>query len=245
MKNKSGLVDTISKGNYYAEIIQDRDYGNDSPRDWDNLGTMVCFHGRYNLGDYERKTPGKNGNCFSGPEHFVEWLKVNKDKIAVILPLYLYDHSGISMSTGRAYPYNDRWDSGQVGYIFVTKEDLKKEYSKKVVTGKMKENATRILQGEVETYDQFLTGDVYGYQIYRIDPTQFDAGFEFDPDEDDIDDYGESLESCWGFYGMSYVKEEINRMINWYQEKDKENLLKNIEADWNKLSAKELVMQES
>jgi hypothetical protein len=30
----------------------------ESPRDWDNLGTMVCFHRRYNLGDdHKHSTP--------------------------------------------------------------------------------------------------------------------------------------------------------------------------------------------
>ena len=39
--------------------------------------------------------------------------------------LYLYDHSGITMSTGS---FCDSWDSGQVGFIYVTKEDIEKEY---------------------------------------------------------------------------------------------------------------------
>lgn len=41
-----------------------------------------------------------------------------------ILPLYLYDHSGISMSTGSfigRVPHAD-WDSSQVGYIYLDKE---------------------------------------------------------------------------------------------------------------------------
>ena len=39
---------------YYAKdlvlsIIQDVDA--EDPRNWDNLGTMICFHRRYSLGD--------------------------------------------------------------------------------------------------------------------------------------------------------------------------------------------------
>lgn len=30
-------------------IVQDVD--TESPREWDNLGTMICWHSRYNLGD--------------------------------------------------------------------------------------------------------------------------------------------------------------------------------------------------
>jgi len=36
----------------------EQDSSPESPRTWDNLGTMVCFHKRYDLGDdndYERK----------------------------------------------------------------------------------------------------------------------------------------------------------------------------------------------
>ena len=34
---------------YELKIVQDTDP--ESPRTWDNLGTMVCFHKRYELGD--------------------------------------------------------------------------------------------------------------------------------------------------------------------------------------------------
>jgi hypothetical protein len=36
-------------GNYLIEVEQDDN--TESPREWDNLGTMICFHSRYNLGD--------------------------------------------------------------------------------------------------------------------------------------------------------------------------------------------------
>ena len=34
---------------FELEVVQDTDP--ESPRTWDNLGTMVCFHKRYELGD--------------------------------------------------------------------------------------------------------------------------------------------------------------------------------------------------
>ena len=36
-------------GNYLIEVHQDE--SPESPRSWDNLGTMICFHRRYDLGD--------------------------------------------------------------------------------------------------------------------------------------------------------------------------------------------------
>lgn len=38
---------------YTIKIYHDEDA--ESPRDWDNLGEMVCFHRRYNLGDCNHK----------------------------------------------------------------------------------------------------------------------------------------------------------------------------------------------
>ena len=47
-------------------------------------------------------------------------LKELAERKNVVLPLYLYDHSGITMSCDLTYPYNDRWDSGQVGWIYAS-----------------------------------------------------------------------------------------------------------------------------
>ena len=46
---------------------------------------------------------------------FEDCKRLLKDKV-FYLPLYLYDHSGITMSTGS---FCDSWDSGQVGFISV------------------------------------------------------------------------------------------------------------------------------
>jgi hypothetical protein len=218
---RKDAYETVESGRYYAEIVIDTDPG-ESPRDWDNLGTMVCFHNRYNLGDtvdnghHSHILSGKGENTFRDVEDFSEWLEENKEDIAVILPLCLYDHSGISMSCGRGYPYNDRWDSSQVGYIFVTKEELKKEYSKKICTSAIKKTAEKVLRSEVDVYSQYLTGEVYGYRLYRL---TLEDGMELD-DNDNPEDYGEELDSCYGYYGLDDLKKEITSTIKYYQEKD-------------------------
>lgn len=40
-----------------------------------------------------------------------------------------------------------------------------KEFSAKKFTQSLQAKALKIAQGEVQTYDQFLRGEVYGYQI--------------------------------------------------------------------------------
>jgi len=39
-------IETISQDGFTGKIYQD-DCQCDTPRDWDNLGKMLCFHSRY------------------------------------------------------------------------------------------------------------------------------------------------------------------------------------------------------
>src|SRR5690606_13075957 len=96
---------------------------------------------------------------------------------AIILPLYLYDHSGITMSTT---PFSCPWDSGQVGYIFVAKKKARAEYGWSRLTRARDVKVEKCLIGEVQVYDQYLQGGVWGYQALQDD---------------------EVVDSCWGFYG--------------------------------------------
>lgn len=148
----------------------------DSPRNWDNLGTMICFHRRYDLGDDHNYS----SDNYDGWEEMKKAI-IKEENPAVILPLYMYDHSGISISTN---PFSCRWDSGQIGFILVSKKKALEEFGGKIVTAKLKERIEKILEGEVETYTQYVEGDVYGFQIV---------------DEDD-----NHIDSCYGFYGSDH-----------------------------------------
>lgn len=148
----------------------------DSPRNWDNLGTMICFHNRYDLGDKHNY----NSDDYSGWEEMKKAI-IKKENPAVILPLYMYDHSGISISTS---PFSCRWDSGQIGFVLVSKKQALEEFGGKIISAKLKQKLERILKGEVETYTQYVNGDVYGFQIV---------------DEDD-----NHIDSCYGFYGSDH-----------------------------------------
>ena len=167
-------IETIKRGDEELRIIQDDNPG--SPREWDNLGTMTCFHDRYNLGD-------DNGH-FSDPDELIEY--VNRDDV-IALPLFLYEHGGITMRVG---PFYEPWDSGQVGYIYITKEDIRKEYSVKRISPKLLKMVTEVLNGEVETYDQYLRGDVYGYEIVKMTTCECCGAVK-----------EEHVDSCWGFFG--------------------------------------------
>jgi hypothetical protein len=90
---------------------------------------------------------------------------------------------------------HDKWDGGQVGFIYVTKEQLRKEYSVKRITKDILTKAEQVLRAEVKTYDDFLTGQVFGYMIDSKDE--------------------ENIESCWGFYGEDYCLEEAKSIVDY------------------------------
>lgn len=159
-----------------------------SPRENDNMGTMVCFHSRYNLGDDNHNYNFRNYDSWEEMKSDI----IRKENVAAILPLYLYDHSGITMKTTS---FNDRWDSGQVGWIYISKAKAREEYGWKLITPKRKELIVARLISEVEEYDQYLCGDIYGF---RITDTTND----------------EEVDSCWGYYGEDYCMEEAEGIVN-------------------------------
>jgi hypothetical protein len=164
---------------FELEVVQDTNPYN--PREDDNLGTMVCFHKRYDLGD---KTDYRSKDYDSWDE-LKEGIITNEGEV-FILNLYLYDHSGITISTS---PFDCNWDSGQIGFIFVSKYKMKKE-------GIDETKVEEYLKREVETYDQYLTGEVYCYEVYEIETC--DKGHE----------HKTLVESCGGYFGEEECKSE-------------------------------------
>ena len=154
-------------------IEQDTDAVN--PREeCDQVGVMVCFHNRYSLGD---KHAYKKEN-YSDWDELYDDIKEEHNPI-VILPLYLFDHSGITISTT---PFSCSWDSGQVGFIYATGENIEKLIGHEIDEAQVKKH----LENEVLTYDQYLRGDVFCYNIEQE---------------------GEVVDSCGGFYGFDYCKQ--------------------------------------
>lgn len=202
MKDKEGVE-------YTLEVKRDDD--TESPRNWDNVCTMVCWHRHYSLGDKHNYDNADeffedilHNVCGMRYEDFEELSTREKYKLAsesdkiYIKELNLYDHSGITISTSNSYPYNDRWDAGCVGFIYVTKEKLFEEHIG-TVEETWKEQADRCIEGEVDIYDQYIRDDVYRFiltkKVLKQDkcPHCGEVIREYEVDEED--------DSCWGFYG--------------------------------------------
>ena len=168
------------------------------PRDWDNLGKMVCFHRNYSLADNH----SLSSNMFCSWDEMENYL-TKEYKAEVILPLYLYDHSGITMNTTG---FDCRWDSGQVGFIYATREDILNEYGGKKITKTLREKVEEVLLSEVEVNDQYITGDVYYFEeeqckvVVKVPKDEFDAGNYANAEEECE---WEHYDSCHGFYGTA------------------------------------------
>ena len=204
------------------EIYRDSEPLN--PRtDWDNVSTMVCFHRRYELGDVR---PARNGttvtiphtnvrydNSSDGAEAFAEWAeKELASGDIVIASLELYDHGGITMhvhgwgadafGTGMT-----GWDSGVVGWCFITKDRAYDELA--VGDGEdWSEKARMAIEGDVKTYDDYLTDNVYGFRLRRLESyLTVEHGVE-------KVNFGRSpswleVDSCSGYYGDDHEKSGI------------------------------------
>lgn len=198
----------------------------ESPREWSNVGTMVCWHRRYTLGDeqpsvtpdeylanlayqalplLEEKHELSTARLEEGADYGqypalrAKMEKSQRERIEqvlannyLILPLHLYDHSGITMSTSR---FSCPWDSGQVGFIYVSHAKVREEWGTKLeklgrpLSEETLAKAWKYLEGEVETYDEWLTGNVYGFCTEHI----LEDG-----------DTGDVIDSCWGYYGYDW-----------------------------------------
>lgn len=106
-----------------------------------------------------------------------------------VFPLYAYIHSGVALSLGNSeYPFSDRWDSGQVGFVYVSKDPG--EFGERPLD--------RVAQSLVDEWNTYLCGDVWGYVI---------------EDED-----GEHVHSCWGFYGEKFCETEAKQALKFEEQ---------------------------
>jgi hypothetical protein len=124
------------------------------------------------LTDDEREKVG--GTYGSGKEAVDNLMSLLSDRY-VFLDLYLFDHGGITISTSQ---FQCSWDSGWVGFIYAEKG--KEELSD--------ERIEEVLRAEVKVFDNYITGEVYGFQV---------------------EDVSSLFDSCYGFYGEEGKKDAI------------------------------------
>lgn len=129
---------------------------------------MAAFHKRYALGS-------KNPVLHDGTPVTLEVAqkladtKKHKGERYVVLPVYMYDHSGLAFIAGnRTYPFNDMFDAGQLGIVYAQKRNMPRLIAK----------AEQQLRDAVKRYHDFQQG-LYECQL-RVDGELMDSCVESD-----------------------------------------------------------------
>lgn len=171
----------------------------ETPRDFAE-GVMFCWHSRYNLSDDDAKDyltsyalrDWRNlvDNMPSDTPRDELWDAVERHcarRVAfesglswrdlVVLPVYMYDHGGIALSTGG---FSCPWDSGRVGLI-VSKPSLVHR------TNANYPHICKVLGQEVESYSHHVNGNTYIIEVLRngeVVADQHFLGYEYEAEDD-------------------------------------------------------------
>lgn len=169
------VADTKTYKGHEIEVKYDENP--ESPRSMDNVCVFHVAHSNYSFGD-------KN---YSDSESIKAAEAKAKRDGDLVLPLYMYDHSGITISLS---PFSCKWDSGQVGFVQVPRKKFVEEFGKKIFTPKLKAKAKEWAINETETLDKYIRGEMFGYVV----------------DDDD---------SCWGYYSIEDAMNEAESIVDW------------------------------
>lgn len=122
--------------------------------------------------------------------------KVNTGEL-IGLPVYVYQHGGcIIRAEGNGNPFSCPWDSGQSGYVYVTKAGALSWHGGKKVTKDIRAKTLQSLKSAIDEYSLWCNGECYGYIVEGPD--------------------GEELDSCWGFIGSEYAMEEAKSQADYW-----------------------------
>lgn len=141
----------------------------DSPASWGNEDYFLCADYRHL---YLKDTPITAEDCRNALNDGKSFLNGY-----YIFPVSIYDHSGIALSLGSSRG----WDYSNGSAFLCVKRMKGWSWAK----SKAEERAENL----VETWNEYLSGEIYGF---------------VSEDED-----GEMIDSCWGFYGDDGIKEAI------------------------------------
>ncbi len=171
---KTDITEVINYKGYRIEIFP-MDCP-DNPRDWDNLCKIVGYHPRYHIGDEDIKM------------NLEDMLKdiYQREDILMVRSLYMLDHSGVAFSID---DFGDPWDSGQVGYIYVTYPRAMQMFGMtRAELDNHRSNVSvdivRNMKSELEAYQQYCNGDVYAYVVTKDD---------------------RMIDSCAGYFGTAWA----------------------------------------
>jgi hypothetical protein len=211
---------------------EESDISHANPRDWSNVGTMAVSYRGYNLGDediseidfeiecdeckgsgviehpVEGDPLGTADDCHvcNGDGRFTvdpaRYFKAEHGA-RVVIGLFVYEHSGITMSAGprvgdvlqksdvrstdRFMGDSAGWDTSFVGFVFDTPEMVKACIGDDATD----EQIEAALRDEVKVYASYLEGDVTYYSVQDEETGYHDSCFGF------VGDHKHTVDECY------------------------------------------------
>lgn len=149
-ETKNGI--TVKIDRYSSELLSSNFF-----EEYPTWFRYALHHKSYNLGKYEDSLDHYDYNSW---EEYKEAL-IDIYTPVFIFPVYMLDHSNISFSI---IPFNDKWDSGQIGWAYLTKDDILNiaEITDEPVT---KESAKDLLTKELNAYEAYCNGMIYSIEV--------------------------------------------------------------------------------
>ena len=129
------------------------------------------------------------GNTMADADRDEEIARKVRDGDYIGMPVFAYVHGSVAIQAAHSNPFHCQWDSGRSGWAYMTKAEVRSFFGARRINKALKELALARIRSCVEEYSAYLNGEVYGF-IIRDTST------------------GEAVDSCWGYYGMDYVKQE-------------------------------------
>src|SRR3990167_470153 len=205
MKDSCITSETVKLGRREYTIKLWPDYDVESPIEEDVFITCNkssrSQYGNTPLDEDAHELVGRRIELFSDPDaqsrHDLSNALKNEDDTEELgepligLPVYVYEHGNVSMRT-RAF--SCPWDSGQSGFIYITKETALGWQGGKRLTKAKLDRVYKSLESIAETYGQWCNGECYYYTI----------------EDENGDDIGES---CGGFIGYEYAMQEAKSTV--------------------------------
>jgi hypothetical protein len=162
-----------------AFVIQDENP--DNPLwGWDTGVTFLVDKSSRHFGGLASSNAPEN-------EHCEDW--------AFVFPLYGFVHSMQSISLKS---FGCPWDSGQIGFVGITKSDLDGYFGKNLT----EEEALKSISDLISNLNDYLMGEVYGFKI-----------------EEEVKGEWVVVDECWGFYGQKTAQAEAEQMLEFFSKK--------------------------
>lgn len=162
-------IATVPYKNYIIKIYPDELF--EAPNKWNDPECfLVGYHRDFCVEKNEIITKEQAISIFTGEISEKEIL----DKY-YCFRLEAYIHSGVWLAFSEEGNFPDRrWDVSQIGLVLVNKYIQ----GKRAIT---KDTAKKYAKDLIDTWNDYLSGNVYGFEITA--------------------ENGKEVDSCWGFYG--------------------------------------------